>query len=152
MAKKGATAVAEPEEAELTTDEEAPANGKGKVDEVTFGVADVCKLVKKETGKEYTTRDMRSLIRRLARSENPSVKREITPGNRSRYDWSGPKDPEVVAIVKAVKAGGIEAAKKEALDALKEKKAKERAEKGDAKGDKKGKKGKKAKMEEIEED
>jgi len=92
---------------------------------VTFGVADLCKLVEEETDKQYKPKDMRTLIRKLAREGK--VDREIVPGNKSRYDWSGPKDPEVLRIVKAVKAGGIEAGRKEALDSLKERNAAKRA-------------------------
>ena len=107
-----------------------------KSDEVTFGVKDLCDHVEKETGKKYTTREMRTLIRKMAREDKPRVNREVIPGNRSRYDWpKGPKDPEVKAIVAAAKGGEIEAGKKEALDKLK----KDKAAKKD-KGEKKGKK------------
>lgn len=113
---------------------------------VTFGVKDLCDLVKAKTGKEYSTRDMRTLIRKMAREDKPRVEREIVAGNRSRYDWpKGEKDPEVKAIIAAVEKGEIEAGRKEALDKLKESQAEKKA-----KGDKKGKKGKKAKASEPE--
>ena len=64
---------------------------------------------------------------------------EIVAGNKSRYAWSGPDDPEVKAILRAVKGGEVEAGKKEALDKLKEQKAAKAAAKGDAPA-KKGKK------------
>jgi hypothetical protein len=53
--------------------------------------------------------------------------REISPQNRSRYSWTGPDDPEVKKIVKAIKGGEIEQARNEALAKLKEQKAAERA-------------------------
>src|SRR5689334_19276581 len=127
---------------ELTDDEieDSPAKGKKSADsEVTFGVKDLCEHVKAETGKEYTTREMRTLIRKMAREDKPRVDREVIAGNRSRYDWpKGAKDPEVKRIVAAVKGGEIEAGKKEALDKLKADKAAKKE-----KGDDGGKKGKK---------
>jgi hypothetical protein len=140
---------AELEELEADVDgDEAPAKGKGgktKADDaVTFGVASLVELIKEKTGKEYSTRDLRTLIRKLAREDNPKVKREVIPGNRTRYDWpKGEKDPEVKAILKAVSDGGIEAGKKEALDALKARKAEKKAKGED--GSKKAKKNKKSK-------
>lgn len=128
MAKATATKTkpAESDEAleDLDADEETTGNGS-KSQDVTFGVADLCKHVEETTGKAYKPKDMRTLIRKLAR--DGKVDREIVAGNKSRYDWSGPDDPEVKRIVKAVAAGGIEASRKEALDALKAKKQAERA-------------------------
>jgi hypothetical protein len=110
--------------------------------EVTFGVSDLCKHLTKKTGKTIKPRDLRTLIRKMAREDNPRVDREITAGNRTRYDWpDGLKDPEVKAIIKAVTSGELEAQKKEALDALKNRK-KDKT--------KKGKKSKK--VVEVEED
>jgi len=145
--KKGATAEAEPEVEELTESEAEETPAKAKKDDVTFGVADLCELVKQETGKEYTTRDMRTLLRKMAREDKPRVDREVIPGNRARYDWpKGAKDPEVKRVLAAVGAGEIEEGKKAALAKLKESKAKK-----DAEGGKKGKKGKKgAKAEKAE--
>lgn len=114
------------EELEKDEVEEAPA---AKAAAVTFGVADVCKLInarraKEGTdGKDVTPRELRTLIRKMAREDSPRVDREIKAGNRSRYDWSGPKDPEVQAIVKAYFGGELEADKQEKLAALKARKA-----------------------------
>lgn len=131
--KKAATAKPAPAEVddeleELEEDEveEAPAKA---TQAVTFGVADLCKVIntrraKEETeGKDVTPRELRTLIRKMAREDKPRVDREIKAGNRSRYDWSGPKDPEVQAIVKAYFGGELEADKQEKLAALKARKA-----------------------------
>lgn len=154
MAKKSKTV--EPEEDEVEVEEldesdESETPAKAKKDDVTFGVADLCALVKEKTGKEYSTRDMRTLLRKMAREDKPRVNREVIPGNRARYDWpEGANDPEVKRVLKAVGAGEIEEGKKEALAKLKENKAKKEA-KGE--GGKKGKKGKaKAKAAEAEEE
>src|SRR6185295_5951400 len=45
-------------------------------EEVEFGVADLAAHLKKLTGKEYSTRDLRTLIRKMAREDKARVKRE----------------------------------------------------------------------------
>lgn len=95
------------------------------VAEVTFGVADLCALVEEETGTKVTTREMRTLLRKMARDGR--IDRKIIPGNRSRYDWAGPEDPEVVAALEAFKSGELEEDKKAKLAALKERKEAQKA-------------------------
>lgn len=104
---------------ESEVEEAAPA--KAGVQEVTFGVSHLVTLIKEKTGKDTTTRELRTLLRKMARDGR--LNREIVAGNRSRYDWSGPKDPEVKAVVKAFSDGELEADKQEKLAALKAKKA-----------------------------
>jgi len=94
-----------------------------KAQEVTFGVNHLIALIKKKTGKEYKPREVRTLLRKMARDGTGRVDREISPENRTRYNWTGPDDPEVRRVLKAVGGGEIEAQKKAALDALKAKKA-----------------------------
>jgi len=136
MATKAKPAPVEEDEAELEeldTDAEAtddkPA-AKAAVDH-GFGVRQLIALIKEKTEKEYSPREVRTLLRKLARSENAVIDREIVAGNKSRYVWDGPADPEVKAVLKAVKGGAIEAAKKEALDKLKSDKAQKTAAAGD---------------------
>lgn len=130
--------------------EETPAKRKGGTPEVEFGVADLCAYVKEKTGKEYSTRDMRTLLRKMAR-DNGRIDREVIAGNRARYNWpGGPKNAEVKVIIAAVKGGEIEASRKEALDALKERKAAKDAAAGVSKKSKKS--AKKAKAAPVVED
>lgn len=89
-------------------------------EEITFGVKDLCDLVKEETGTEVTTREMRTLLRKMARDGR--IDRKIIPGNRTRYDWAGPEDPEVQAALEAFKSGELEEDKQAKLKALKERK------------------------------
>lgn len=103
-------------------EDEAPKTKKA-ADEVAFGASDLAALLSKKLGKEIKTKDLRTLLRKMAREENPRISREVIPGNKSRYSWSGPDDPEVKRIVKAVTGGELEAGKREALEKLKEKKA-----------------------------
>lgn len=111
------------EELEEDEVEEAPKAKKKGADDVVFGVSDLCKFLTKRTGKNVTPRELRTLIRKMARDGSGRVEREIVAGNRSRYNWSGPKDPEVVRIIKAFEGGELEEDKKEKLAQLKERKA-----------------------------
>lgn len=141
------------EELEDDEEETAPAKSKRRDDDVEFGVSDLCAYVKEKTGKEYSTRDMRTLLRKMAREKQARVNREVIPGNRARYNWEGgPDNPEVKRIVKAVAGGEIEKGKQEALARLKEQKAKQLASEEGAPKGKKGKKGKKAKPAPVEDD
>lgn len=138
-------------DADVETDETEAKSKKGKSEEVEFGASDLAKYLtsKLPDGKQVTPRDLRALIRKMAREDTPRVDREIKQGNRTRYNWPGGLEhPEVKAIVKAVLGGEMEADKQAKLAELKEKKAKKKAAEG--KSGKKGKKGK-AKEAEVEE-
>lgn len=132
-ASKPAPAVVEAVEEELEelaedeTSDKAPSGG-GK-QEVTFGASDLAKHLSEGREKPVTAREIRTLIRKMARDGKGRVTREIRPDNRTRYNWSGLEDPEVVAIIAAFNAGELEADKQEKLQALKERKAKQTAEK-----------------------
>lgn len=98
---------------------EAPA-----AEETVFGVSDIAELIKVQTGKVVKTRDLRTLLRKMARDGR--LDREIVAGNRDRWTWDGPDDAEVEAILEAYNAGELEADKKEKLQALKDRKAAQR--------------------------
>jgi hypothetical protein len=154
MAKaKTKAPVVEEDDVELDDlDEDVTEEAEGtrsRDNEVTFGVSDLAKYLSKKVGKQIKPRDLRTLIRKMAREPKPRVDREITAGNRTRYDWpDGVKDPEVKAIIKAVTDGELEAGKKEALQKLKDRKA---AQKADA-ANGGGKKSKKQKLQIVEDD
>lgn len=121
-------AVVEPELEELEGDEvseTAPAAG-GK-QEVTFGASDLARHLSEGRDKSVTAREIRTLIRKMARDGKGRVNREIKPENRARYNWSGVDDPEVQAIIAAFNAGELEADKQEKLQALKDRKAQQQA-------------------------
>lgn len=121
-----AKAAPEPEVDEVEVDEvdEAPASSSK---EVAFGVSDLVGLIDTKLKKKTTTRELRTLLRKMARDGR--LNREIVPGNRARWEWSGPTDPEVKKVLQAFKAGELEADKQEKLAALKERKAQKQAEK-----------------------
>lgn len=135
--------------------EESESSSKPAKQEVEFGAADLAKYLSERTGKTISTRELRALIRKMAREDSPRVNREIKAGNRTRYDWPGGlKNPEVKAIVKAVTGGELEADKQAKLAELKEKKAKQKAAEtnGVSKKSKKGKKAQNVAVVEIEDD
>ena len=109
-----------------TTKAAKPAPKPAPVEEDTiFGVSDIAEIIKVQHGKEVKTRDLRTLLRKMARDGR--LDREIVAGNRERWTWSGPDDPEVELILEAYAAGELEADKKEKLEALKARKAEQRA-------------------------
>ena len=151
---KKATKPVEAEVEELDTEleevagdevEETTKKKKGGQDEVTFGASDLARHLSEKHGKVVNARELRTLIRKMARDGQGRVNREITAGNRTRYNWSGLEDPEVQAIIAAYEGGELEADKQAKLQELKERKAAKKAA-GEPTGKKaKGKgKGKKA--------
>lgn len=138
---------------ELSEDEveEAPKKKGGAQQEVTFGASDLAKYLSEKSGKTVSPRELRTLIRKMARDGSARVNREIVAGNRSRYNWSGLEDPEVKAIIAAFDGGELEADKKAKLEELKAKKAEKKA-KGEPTGKKAKKQKAKAKVEETEDE
>ncbi len=137
---------AEPEDLELDEvdgDEVEETPKKGGAEEVTFGASDLAKHLSEKSGKTVTPRELRTLIRKMARDGSGRVNREIVAGNRSRYNWSGLDDPEVQKIIAAYDGGELEADKKAKLEELKKNKAAKKAAKD--KDAAKGKKGSKSK-------
>jgi len=133
MATKTKAPAAEDVELDELDDDVAEEETSSKANEVTFGVRDLAEYLSKKTGKTIKPKDLRTLLRKMAREDNPRVDREVVAGNRSRYDWpNGLKDPEVQRVVKAVVGGELEAGKKEALDALKARKGKTKKSKAEA--------------------
>jgi hypothetical protein len=160
-AKKEAPApeVVDEELEEVDGDEVETTGTTKKADEVTFGASDLARLLSEKAGKTVSPRELRTLIRKMARDGSARVNREITAGNRTRYNWSGPEDPEVKAIIAAFEGGELEADKKAKLEELKQRKAEKKAagepvgKKAKAKAEKaKGKKGKAAPVVEETED
>lgn len=118
------------EELDAEVEEDAPKASKkgkaakaGRADDPAFGIRQLCELLEERTGKAYQPREVRTLLRKMARDGSGRLNREVSADNRNRYSWTGADDPEIKAVLKAVKGGEIEAGKKEALDKLKQQKA-----------------------------
>ena len=134
------------EELEDDEVEDSAPKKSSKTPTVTFGASDLAKLASDKLGIKLDAKNLRVLLRKMARDGR--LDRKVEQGNRTRYDWAGPDDPEVKAILKALKSGELEKDKQEKLQALKDRKAKKGADAGKTKG-----KGKTKQAEpEVEED
>lgn len=107
----------------------------------------LAEYVNEQCGKTYNASAIRVLLRKL----REKIGREVGV-DKSRYDFSGPNDPTVKMVIKAVKEGVLDQARKEALDALKEKAAAKKAAAAEAPAKKTGKKAAKAAPVEDDED
>lgn len=120
-----------------------PAKGKAEkapAKEVTNGTQWLAAHVNEQLSTEYKPYDLRVILRKMAK--DGSLDRAVGD-DRSRYDFSGPNDPVVRALIKALKSGDLERERKAKLDALKEGR-------GPAKG--KGKKATAPADDEVDED
>lgn len=98
----------------------APVAASPKSAPVEFGSAWLVEHVNEQAGTSYTASTLRILLRKLTR--DGVLEREAE--GRQRYNFpKGANDPQVKAIVKAVKGGAAEKAKQERLDGLKEQRA-----------------------------
>ena len=149
------------EEVEDEDEAPAPKKGKGKAtksttkkaparEKIEFGSSWLAEHASEKTGVKVDARSLRILLRKLAKDGTIGEGRD----DKSRYSWTGPKDAEVVAVVKAIKGGALEKTKSDGLAAARAAKLakKEAAEKAAAeeaaaaaKAAKKGSKGDKAK-------
>jgi len=105
-------------------------------EETAFGVADVADLINVKFGKVVKTRDLRTLLRKMARDGR--LDREIVAGNRARWEFDGADDARVAAILDAYEAGELDQDKAEKLQALKDRKAAQRAAKKAAEAEAEG--------------
>lgn len=103
---------------EVEVDEAPAKKAAPKRPEIAFGTKELAAHVSEETGKDYDAYALRILLRKLAK--DGVITRDDSTG-RARYSFTGPKDPQVKAIIKAVKSGDAEKAKTERLEGLKEK-------------------------------
>lgn len=118
-------------------EDEAPAKPKAK--KIEHGSQWLAEYVNEQCGTEHSAYTLRALIRKLVKEG----KYERAVGtDRSRYEYTGPSDPKVKAIIAAIKAG---ADKKNTDRADNLKKARE------AKAKKAAEKAKSAPAEEVEE-
>lgn len=98
----------------------APAKA-AKAESIEYGSAWLVDHVNAEAGTSYTASTLRILLRKLTKE---GVLDRDSEGGRQRYNFpKGANDPQVRAIVKAVKSGGAEKAKAERLEDLKSKRS-----------------------------
>lgn len=89
---------------------------KAAAPKIEFGTKELAAHVNAETGSSYDAYNLRILLRKLTKD---GILERVESEGRSRYSFTGPKDPQVKAIVEAVKSGAAEKAKQERLDKLK---------------------------------
>lgn len=115
-AKKAAAKKSKPADDEDDEDE-APAKSRK---EITHGTQWLAEHVNKILGTDHKAYDLRVLLRKMAKKGE--LEREVG-SDRSRYDFSGPKDATVLAVLKKLKSGELEKDRKEKLDELKKRRA-----------------------------
>lgn len=94
----------------------APAPKAAAQPTIEFGSAWLVEHVNEQAGTSYSASSLRILLRKLTKE---GVLARDSEG-RSRYNFpKGANDPQVKAIVKAVKSGAAETARQERLDELK---------------------------------
>lgn len=129
---KGKSAVVEEldDDLELVDDEdEAPAKptkktkGKAaaapkaeKAESTGMGASWLAEYVNEELGTEYTAANIRVILRKMAAEGD--LEREVGT-DRARYQFTGERDPIVRAVLKRIKSGEADEAKKERLAAAK---------------------------------
>lgn len=103
---------------ELETEEVTEAPAKEKAPEITFGTKQLADHINAETGSSYDSYALRVVLRKMTKD---GILERNEADSRSRYSFTGPEDPQVQAIVNALKEGYGEKAKQARLDELKAK-------------------------------
>ena len=115
--RKNAPAAPAEKAAKKAAKAEAPA---AKAPAIEYGSAWLVAHVNEQAGTSYSASALRILLRKL--TKDGVLQREAE--GRQRYNFpKGANDPQVKAIVKAVKSGAAEKAKTERLEDLKSKRA-----------------------------
>lgn len=115
----------EPEPDAEESDEKPKKKGPARPP-IEFGSGWLVSYINEQCGTEYKAFDLRVLLRKMAKSKE--IQRDVGE-DRSRYEFTGPNDPVVKAVIKKVKAGDIDKAKKDSLAKLKESAAKKKGNK-----------------------
>lgn len=129
MATRKAAAVKEKPAAKASSKKKAApavaaAPAKAPREVIEYGSAWLVDHVNEQAGTSYTASALRILLRKL--TQQGVLERDGE--GRQRYNFpKGERDPQVKAIVKAVKEGGAETARQERLDSLKKQKATKKA-------------------------
>lgn len=120
------------EEVDEEEEETPPAKGKAKPKAkaapkqptIQYGSPWLASYITEKTGDTYDSRGIRMLLRKLARDGN--FDRTIGE-DRGRYEFTGPNDPTVKAVLAMVKSGEAKELKQAGLDAVKQKAAEKKA-------------------------
>jgi hypothetical protein len=91
---------------------------------IEFGSPWLAAYITEHTSETYDARGIRMLLRKLAK--DGAFEREVGT-DKTRYEFSGPKDPIVVAVLAMVKSGAAKELKQAGLQAVKDKAAQKKA-------------------------
>lgn len=97
-----------------TPEPKAPAAGAKPAQTEVKGSGWLADQVNAACGTSFDAYNIRILLRKL-------TKDGVIERGEGRYAFTGPKDPTVLAVIKAVKSGAADKAKQERLDELKAK-------------------------------
>jgi hypothetical protein len=115
-------------------DEETPAEKPKRKPPVRptieYGSPWLAAYITENTDETYDARGIRMLLRKLAKDGKLD---RVVGEDRARYEFTGPKDPTVVAVLAMVKSGAAKELKQAGLQAVKDKAAAKKAAKADAK-------------------
>lgn len=93
---------------------EKPAKAEKASEANVYGAGWLAEYVNEELDTNYTAAQMRVIMRRMASAGD--IEREVGT-DRARYSFTGENDRTVKAVLKHVKAGAVEEAKKERITA-----------------------------------
>jgi hypothetical protein len=91
---------------------------------IAFGSPELAAHVTEVTGENYDARAIRMLLRKMAKDGKLD---RVVGEDKARYEFTGPKDPTVLAVVKMVKSGEAKELKQAGLQAVKDKAAAKKA-------------------------
>lgn len=113
---------------DATDEEEAPAEKPKRKPpvrpKIAFGSPELAAHVTEVTGENYDARAIRMLLRDMAKKGKLA---RVVGEDKARYEFSGPEDPTVKAVVKMVQAGEAKALKQAGLQAVKDRAAAKKA-------------------------
>ena len=121
------------EELEETDDEpakeEKPKRKPPTRPKIDFGSPELASYVTEKTGESYSARDIRMLLRKLAK--DGKLAREVGV-DKQRYEFTGPNDPTVKLVLRMIQDGTAKALKQEGLQKVKDLAAERKAAKAAA--------------------
>lgn len=117
------------EDAEEDSKAEKPKRKPPVRPKIDFGSPELAAYATEVTGENYNSRDIRMLLRKLAK--DGKLKREIGV-DKGRYEFTGKNDPTVKMVIGLIKDGTAKAMKQEGLQKVKDQAAAKKAAKAEA--------------------
>lgn len=109
--------------------EEKPKRKPPTRPKIDFGSPELASYVTEKTGENYSARDIRMLLRKLAK--DGKLAREVGV-DKQRYEFTGPNDATVKLVLKMIQDGTAKALKQEGLQKVKDLAAERKAAKAAA--------------------